>query len=80
MSAKPAQIQKDNKYLIMIIALLAALVAATIIISGKLTQPLIKFNQFVGALKSQQKDFSSIDFGDDDFGEIGRKIADTFQQ
>ena len=80
MSAKPAQIQKDNRYLIMMIALLAALVAATIIISGKLTQPLIKFNQFVGALKSQQKDFSSIDFGDDDFGEIGRKIADTFQQ
>lgn len=80
MSAKPAQIQKDNRYLIMMIALLAALVAAIIIISGKLTQPLIKFNQFVGALKSQQKDFSSIDFGDDDFGEVGRKIADTFQQ
>lgn len=80
MSEKPAQVQKDNRYLLMMIALLAALVAATIIISGKLTRPLIKFNQFVGALKSQQKDFSSIDFGDDDFGEVGRKIADTFQQ
>ena len=79
-SEKPTQVQKDNKYLILMIVLLAALVAAIIIISGRLTRPLTKFNQFVGALKSQQKDFSNIDFGDDDFGEVGRKIADTFQQ
>lgn len=77
---KPMQIERDNAYMALIAILLAAFVIATVLILEKLTKPLKDLNKFVATLSSEEKDFSSVEFGNDDFGHVERKIADTFSQ
>lgn len=74
------QINEDSKYLYFIIFLLGVLFAALIIIIKKLTRPLAAFNQFVDVLKGPDKDFSSVKFPHNEFGDLGQIIIDTFDQ
>lgn len=75
-----SQISEDNDYLYLIIALLLLLVASLVFISKKLTKPLKSFTEFTDILLSDHKDFTSVKFPHNEYGEIGAKIVDTFNQ
>ena len=76
---KPAQIEKDNKYFLLIGALLLALIAATIFITNKLVKPLKSYTELTSAIKNNA-DLENVSFDNDDFGKVGKEIADTFVQ
>lgn len=63
-----------------ILALIVFLVAVLIYISRKLTKPLKAFNEFFFMVKSNKKDFSTLTFPNNEYGEVGRKIVDTYEQ
>ena len=79
-TAKPAQLEKDNVYLFMISILLVALIGSFIYISGRLSKPVKTYSQLVSAIRDDESKLSNIEFGHDEFGNVGREIADTFQQ
>lgn len=71
---------EDNKYQYLIISLLFLLVASLVYISKKLTTPLKALTEFTEILLSDHKDFSSLKFPHNEYGEIGKKIVETFDQ
>lgn len=73
-------IVQDNKYQYLIISLLFLLVGSLVYISKKLTTPLKALTEFSEILLSEHKDFSSLKFPHNEYGEIGKKIVDTFNQ
>ena len=76
---KPAQIETDNKYFLIIGALLLALIVTAIFITNKLVKPLKSYSELTDAIKNNH-DLEKVTFDNDDFGEVGREIADTFVQ
>jgi Signal transduction histidine kinase len=74
------KINEDRKHLIGIVTLFISLVVFLIYITKKLSKPLASFNAFVNALNSPNKDFSKIKFTNDEFGVVGKKIINTFEQ
>ena len=78
--SRPAQIEKDNTYFIFIAALLIALIALFIFILNRLNRPLKTYSKLVTAIKEDGSKLSEIDFEDDELGDVGREIADTFSQ
>ncbi len=70
----------DFQYII--VGLLIILIASIVIITNRLTKPLKAFTEFTDILLSDHnnKDFSSIKFPQNEFGDIGRKIIDTIDQ
>lgn len=74
------QISENNDYQYLIIALLVILVASLVFIQKKLTKPLKAFTEFTDILLSDHKDFSAVKFPHNEYGEIGQKIVDTFNQ
>ncbi len=73
-------ILENNNYQYLIIFLLLLLMASLVYISKKLTKPLKALTEFSEILLSGQKDFSSVKFPHNEYGEIGKKIVDTFDQ
>ena len=63
-----------------IMVLIVALFVVLFYISRKLTSPLKAFYDFFSILKSNKKDFSKITFPNNEYGDIGRKIVDTYNQ
>lgn len=75
------EISRTNyNYQYAIIALIVALFATLFYISKKLTTPLKAFNTFFDVVKSNTKDFSKISFPNNEYGDIGRKIVETYDQ
>lgn len=68
------------RYQYSIIILILFLLATLVYISRKLTTPLTAFNTFFNVLKSKKKDFSQITFPNNEYGDVGRKIIDTYKQ
>lgn len=68
------------RYQYSIIILILFLLATLVYISNKLTTPLTAFNNFFNVLKSKKKDFSQITFPNNEYGDVGRKIIDTYKQ
>lgn len=60
--------------------LIIALVATLFYISNRLTRPLKAFNSFFNMVMANRKDFSSIEFPNNEYGDIGRKIVGTYEQ
>lgn len=60
--------------------LILFLVITLIYISNRLTRPLKAFVTFFNMVKSNKKDFSLIEFPNNEYGDIGRKIVGTYQQ
>ncbi len=60
--------------------LIIALVVTLIYISNRLTRPLKAFNTFFNLVRSNRKDFSYIEFPNNEYGDIGRKIVSTYEQ
>ncbi len=63
-----------------IFVLILLLFATLFYISRKLTKPLKAFNDFFSAVKSNKRDFSKITFPDNEYGDVGRKIVETYNQ
>ena len=74
------KIMEDRKYLFGIAFLFLCLVLSLIYITHILTRPINTFNQLIDAIQSHKEDFSKIPFGSDEFGELGRKIANAYEQ
>lgn len=70
----------NYEYQYSILALILILFLSLFYISKKLTTPLKAFNDFFIVLKSNKKDFSKITFPNDEYGDVGRKIVDTYNQ
>ena len=68
------------RYQYSIIILILFLVVTLVYISRKLTTPLTAFNSFFSVLKSKKRDFSQITFPNNEYGDVGRKIIDTYKQ
>ena len=68
------------RYQYSIIILILFLLGTLVYISNKLTTPLTAFNSFFNVLKSKKKDFSNITFPNNEYGDVGRKIIDTYKQ
>ncbi len=60
--------------------LILALFGTLFYISNRLTRPLKAFHSFFNMLRSSKKDFSSIEFPNNEYGDIGRKIVNTYEQ
>lgn len=73
-------IHPTRGYQYAILVLIASLIITLFYISRRLTMPLKAFNDFFKMIKSNQKDFSQIEFPNNEYGEIGKKIADTYTQ
>lgn len=70
----------NTEYQYIILVLIISLVITLIYISRKLTKPLKVFNDFFVLVKSNRKDFSQLTFPNNEYGDIGRKIVDTYEQ
>ena len=70
----------NYEYQYAILILILILFLTLFHVSKKLTKPLKAFNDFFAVLKSNKRDFSSITFPNNEYGDIGRKIVDTYNQ
>ena len=75
-------LQESNHehYQFAIIMLIIALFLTLFYISRKLTRPLKAFNDFFYMMRQNKKDFTKLTFPDNEYGDVGRKILDTYQQ
>ena len=78
--SRPAQVEKDNTYFILIAVLLIALIVTFIYVLRRLSKPLSTYSELVGAIKEDGSRLSKIKFGKDELGDVGREIASTFSQ
>ena len=77
---RPAQVEKDNTYFILISILLIALIATFVYVLRRLSKPLSTYSELVGAIKENGNKLGEIKFGNDELGNVGREIASTFSQ
>lgn len=78
--SRPAQLEKDNNFFILIAILLGALIVSFIYILRRLYKPLKTYSELVSAIKEDGSKLSLIDFENDELGDVGREIASTFNQ
>lgn len=80
--SRPAQVEKDNTFFILIAILLIALIATFIYVLRRLSKPLGTYSELVGALKDKDNGnrLAGIKFGNDELGVMGKEIASTFSQ
>lgn len=77
---KIAIIESNDGLLYIVFILIIVLVFVFFEMSRRLTKPIKVFNEFFEAVKVGKKDFSSITFPQDEYGDIGRKIVSTYDQ
>ncbi len=78
--SRPSQIEKDNTYFVFIAILLGALIVSFIYILRRLYKPLKTYSELVSAIREDSSRLSDIHFGNDELGDVGKEIADTFDQ
>lgn len=69
-----------TEYQYIILILILVLLCMFVYISNRLTRPLKAFHSFFEMVRSNRKDFSSIKFPNNEYGDIGRKIVNTYEQ
>ncbi len=70
----------NYRYQYAILLLIISLLVTLAYISKKLTTPLKAFNSFIDIVQSNKKDFSQISFPNNEYGEVGQKIVNTYKQ
>lgn len=77
---KVSMTHMHTEYQYVILFLTLILFGTLVYISNRLTRPLKAFHSFFEMVKSNKKDFSSIEFPHNEYGDIGRKIVETYDQ
>lgn len=73
-------VENEQRYMYLIALLFVILAGAVFFMTHKLTRPIRTLGKFVDIVKSPNKDYSKINFSNDEFGEICKKVIDTFDQ
>ncbi len=73
-------VRSEQNSIYMIAFLFIVLAILIFYITRRLTKPIKALGQFIKIVNSPKKDFSEIKFSNDEFGEIGKKIIETYQQ
>lgn len=74
------QIESEQQSMSVIIFLSILLICIIFYITKRLSKPIASLNQFIDVVKGPDKDYSKIQFSNDEFGLIGKKIIGTFEQ
>ncbi len=75
-----SNVRSEQRSIYMIAFLFLLLAIIIFYVSRRLTKPLRALTQFINIVNSQKKDFSKIQFSNDEFGEVGQRILDTYKR
>ncbi len=78
-SVKP-QIRHDNIYIIILIIALCAVIISILMLSRRISQPILSLKEFIEKVQKGKGDYENIHFPSNEFGEVGEKIIQTFRQ
>ena len=73
-------VKSEQNYIYLIAFLFVVLAIMIFYITKRLSKPIRALNQFVNIVNSPKKDYSTIEFSNDEFGEVGKKITEIFQR
>lgn len=73
-------VENEQRYILLIALLFAILAGAVFFMTHKLSRPIRALGKFVEVVNSTDKDYSKINFSNDEFGEICKRVIDTFDQ
>jgi len=73
-------VENEQRYMYLIALLFVILAGAVFFMTHKLSRPIRALGKFVEVVKSPDKDYSKINFSNDEFGEICKRVIDTFDQ
>ena len=77
---KPSKISGNKAFAYMVVLIFIGLVGGFLFISQRLYKPIRSYNNLVTSLKNNDPQMAQIKFDNDEFGEFGREIVNTFQQ
>ncbi|MFA6334489.1 MAG: ATP-binding protein [Bacteroidales bacterium] len=73
-------IKTDNEYLIYIVIILIVVMAFLLYLSRQISRPLTTLKEFIDTVQKGKGNYDKIRFPDNEFGEVGEKIIQTFRQ
>ncbi|MEN6619022.1 MAG: ATP-binding protein [Rikenellaceae bacterium] len=73
-------VKSDNKYRAFIIIVFIIVIALLVYISRQIGQPVSALKEFIDKVQQGKGDYDNIRFPDNEFGELGEKIIQTFRQ
>jgi len=73
-------IKRDNRYMVYIIIIFIAVIALFIYISRQISRPVSTLKKFIDQVQQGKGDYENIHFPDNEFGDVGEKIIQTFRQ
>ena len=73
-------VKSEQRYIYMIAFLFILLAVIIFYITRRLTKPINALNQFINIVNSPNRDFSKIKFPNDELGEVGKRIIETYQR
>lgn len=79
-SAVKPEIKKSNIYIIIAAVSFSFVILLIIILSRKISQPLVSLREFIERVQKGEVNYGDIHFPSNEFGEVGEKIIQTFSQ
>jgi len=73
-------IKRDNRYMVYIMIIFIAVIALFIYISRQISRPVSTLKEFIDMVQLGKGDYNNIHFPDNEFGDVGEKIIQTFRQ
>lgn len=73
-------IKNDNEYLAFIVVIFIVVVIFIFYMSRQISRPLSTLKEFIDNVQQGKENFEKINFPDNEFGEVGEKIIQTFRQ
>lgn len=79
-SAIRPEMRKNNIYILIVSLALSFVILLIIMISKKISEPLLSLREFIERVRNGNQDYGNIHFPSNEFGEVGEKIIQTFRQ
>lgn len=73
-------VKSEQRYIYLIAFLFILLAVIIFYVTRRLTKPINALNQFINIVNSPSRDFSKIKFPNDELGEVGKRIIETYQR
>ena len=73
-------VKSEQRYIYLIAFLFILLAVIIFYVTRRLTKPINALNQFINIVNSPNRDFSKIKFPNDELGEVGKRIIETYQR